>query len=133
MSSKSPRKTTVIHKKRFNLYTRPTSDYETSNHGMSPRTVPLARGFALYFDDYQGIVSEGTIFVINNNLPGHYSQLNTQPLWMGSAMILDEPNRSSETASIDLAGDEVSDTIKLAGSNGTYRIRRWTSSMSFQN
>ncbi|KAG2746048.1 hypothetical protein P692DRAFT_20876552 [Suillus brevipes Sb2] len=94
MSSKSPRKTTADHRKRYNPYTRPTSNYETSNHGsVSLHTVPLARGFALYFDDYH--------------------ILNTQPLWMGSAMIVDEPNRSSgieqdvPTPSIDLAGDEM--------------------------
>ncbi|KAG1720364.1 hypothetical protein EDD22DRAFT_962851 [Suillus occidentalis] len=93
MSSKSPRKATADQRKRYNPYTRPTSNYETSNHGsVSLRTVPLARGFALYFDDYV---------------------LNTQPLWMGSAMIVDESNRSSEnvqdvpTPSIDLAGDEM--------------------------
>jgi hypothetical protein len=68
------------------------------------------------------------MFVINTNLPGRYFQLNTQPLWMGSAMIVDEPNRSSgieqdvPTPSIDLVGDEVSDTIKLTGSDETYRI-----------
>jgi len=59
---------------------------------------------------------------------------------MGSVMIVDEPtpsSLSSETAqdvstpSNDVAGDEVSNTIKSVGSNGAYRIWRWTSSILF--
>jgi hypothetical protein len=120
MSSRSPHKTTVIHRKHFNLYTQPALNHGTPNHGsMALHTaVPLARGLALYFDDYQA-VSEDPILLIDNNLPGHYYQLNTQHLWMGSAMIIDQPtsSRSSETAQdvlvqrIDLAGNEVSDII----------------------
>ncbi|KAG2046252.1 hypothetical protein BDR06DRAFT_977617 [Suillus hirtellus] len=59
-------------------------------------TVPLAREFALYFDGYEGV-------------------LNTQHLWMGSVMIVDEPtfSNSLETAQ---SAQYVSTTSIPAGS-----------------
>ncbi|KAG1726336.1 hypothetical protein EDD22DRAFT_853563 [Suillus occidentalis] len=76
MSSTSPRsKTTAAHRKRFNPYMRPSRDMDTSR---KPTTAPLARRLAMYIENYEVHLEDA--------------------LWMGSAMVIDEPNSPDGTS-----------------------------------
>ncbi|KAG2094187.1 uncharacterized protein F5147DRAFT_779039 [Suillus discolor] len=95
-------KPTEVCSKHFNPYVRPSPPVEaSSNENLEPITAHLMRRFAMYF----------------NECDAHLGQemLDTQFMWMGSAMSIDEPKSpggtlgSAQDISIqspDVAGDE---------------------------
>ncbi|KAG2124285.1 hypothetical protein BD769DRAFT_1388831 [Suillus cothurnatus] len=88
MSSTSPRsKTAAAHRKRFNPYIRPSRDMVTSRKPTTAPTAPLVRRLAMYIENYEVHLEDA--------------------LWMGSAMVIDEPNLPDRTSVPDTKLDIV--------------------------
>ncbi|KAG1866924.1 hypothetical protein F4604DRAFT_1927918 [Suillus subluteus] len=83
-TSTSPgRKATADCRKHFNPYMRPSRHIGTSNRtNVAPVTAPLMRRLAMYFKEYSV----------------HLEQDALSQVWMGSAMMVDEPNSLGETS-----------------------------------
>ncbi|KAG2352660.1 hypothetical protein BDR07DRAFT_1384027 [Suillus spraguei] len=106
MSSTSPRsKTAAAHRKRFNPYIRPSRDMVTSRKPTTAPTAPLVRRLAMYIENYEVHLEDA--------------------LWMGSAMVIDEPNSPDGTSVPDTRLDIVASNSREVSANVlTVTVRR---------
>ncbi|KAG1854335.1 hypothetical protein C8R48DRAFT_675574 [Suillus tomentosus] len=111
-TSTSPRsKTTAAHRKHFNPYIRPSRDMGTSRNTNTTPTAPLARRLAMYFENYE-------------------VHLEKDAVWMGSAMIIDEPNSPDETSDSAHVPDTGPDIVAV--SDMVMQTGSWTDLEVFQ-
>ncbi|KAG1844866.1 hypothetical protein C8R48DRAFT_780087 [Suillus tomentosus] len=77
-------KATTVGNKHFNPYNRPSRRIEKSGNGaLETMTAPLMRRSAMCFNEYDVRLGQ--------------EMLNTQRMWMGSAMSIDEPKSPGGT------------------------------------